>query len=102
MHTLKIKIGKAMLEYQANDMEDIHKFHSYMGMLPEVCDSCQSQNIFLNHRQVIGKEGDKAGKVFNYYGVRCKDCGATLNFQKSDTGYYISWDKKMEKYDGGG
>jgi hypothetical protein len=90
MINLKIKIGNSVLEFQANTMKEIHKFSAIYGMLPSKCDACKSPEIFLNH---------KAPKGNDYFGLRCKTCGAELTLhQKKEGGFFIKQGEKMEVY----
>jgi len=91
MITLKLKIGKGMLEYQANHAKDIHKFSAIYGALPEICGLCQSSDIFLSHKSPKGND---------YYTVTCKSCGAELTLhQKKEGGFYLKYDDKFVKYE---
>lgn len=94
MITIKIKVGNSQLEYQAEDVKKIHKFASVYGALPEKCECCGSPALYLFH---------KAPKENDYFGVKCKACGAELTFhQKKEGGFYVKHDDKMQKYSGGG
>jgi hypothetical protein len=91
MITLKLKIGKNLLEYQAENLKDVFRFSSILGALPEVCDNCQSQDVFLNYR--------KTKENFDYYLYTCKKCGAEITFgQKKEGGFFIKSGDKMRIY----
>lgn len=91
MFTLKLKIGKSMLEAQFNTMKPVHEFCSVYGALPSVCDACQSDDIYLSH---------KSPKDNDYYTIVCKSCGAelALHQKKDGKGFYIKRGEKMEVY----
>ena len=90
MFTIKFKVGNGMLEYQAPDMKTIHKFSAIYGGMPDVCDNCKGKNIFLSH---------KSPKENDFYTLKCKDCGAELQFhQKKAGGMYLKYGEKMEVY----
>lgn len=91
MLTLKIKIGRTQLEFEAEDVKKIHRFSSVYGALPEKCDACKSDDIFLSWKSPEG---------FNFYVVKCKSCGAELliHEKKDGGGFYVKADEKMEKY----
>jgi transcription elongation factor Elf1 len=92
MITLKFKIGKSQLEYTCDDAKKAHIFSSVYGALPDKCDVCGKDNIFLSHRS--------AKEEFEYYLVQCKDCGASLALheRKSGKGFYVKQGEKMEVY----
>lgn len=90
MYTLKLKIGKSVLEIQASDLRDICKKSAVLGMLPDKCDNCSEENLYLFH---------KAPKENDYYGIACKDCGAELLLhQKKAGGFYMVAGEKMSVY----
>ena len=90
MYTLKLKIGKSVLEIQANDLKEICKKSAVLGMLPDKCDNCSGENLYLFH---------KAPKENDYYGIACKDCGAELLLhQKKAGGFYMVAGEKMSVY----
>jgi transcription elongation factor Elf1 len=90
MIKIKFKIGKSMIEFENNDLKNIFKFSGLMGELPEACTLCNSPDVFLSHKSPKGND---------YYMLKCKKCGAELNFhQRKEGGFYIKWDDKFEKY----
>lgn len=90
MITYKIKIGKGMLEFQANDMKTIHKWSDVWGALPSKC-SCGSDDIHLSFTKT--QEG------FEYCKLKCKHCGATYTIKQSKAGeYFIDPKEKFEVY----
>ena len=90
MITLKVKLGKTMIEYQGQDFKTVCDFSTLLGMMPEKCGKCGRENIYLYH---------KAPKGNDYYGVACKDCGAEFNFhQKKEGGFYIRHDDVWQKF----
>lgn len=92
MIKLKLKIGQGMLEYEDADIKTIHRFSAIYGMLPEVCDACGSNNIFLSYKNPKGND---------YYTIACKKCGAELAFhQKKEGGFYLVAGEKMTVYKG--
>ena len=90
MITLRVKIGKSVLEYQAEDMKKVHAFSSVYAALPDKCDVCGSEDVFLSWKNP--KEND-------YYTINCKKCGAELALHQRKTGgFYIVAGEKMEVY----
>ena len=90
MITYKIKIGKGMLEFQANDMKMIHKWSDVWGALPSKC-SCGSDDIHLSFTKT--QEG------YEYCKLKCKHCGATYTIKQSKAGeYFIDSKEKFEVY----
>jgi hypothetical protein len=89
--TYKVKVGNGMLEGQFNDLKTACMFGALAGALPSACDACGSQDVHLNHRKVKG---------FDFYGVRCKACGAELKFGQHKEGgsFFVEAGKKMEVY----
>ena len=83
-------IGKSKISCEAHQMKEIHKFSSVWGMLPNKCDECGSDHVYLYHKNPEGND---------YYGIKCKDCGAELNLhQKKLGGFYIKNGEKMQVY----
>lgn len=91
MITIKFKVGKSMVEYQNADLKTIMKFSALLGALPQKCDCCASENVYLSHKSPKGND---------YYMIRCKDCYAELNFhQKKEGGtFYLVDGEKMSVY----
>lgn len=95
MPILKIKIGNSELEFQDNDMNEVHKFSSIWGSLPNACQACGSLNVALGHRSVKTAEG----QIYQYCTFVCKDCKAELTIKKNTNGqYYIERDAVMAVY----
>jgi len=88
----KIQLGSMHLTFESENMKDIFKWSALYNNLPKVCDACQSEEVFLNHR------GDKDGH--DYYNIRCGTCGAEGKFgqNKVGGGLFYKWDTKMELY----
>ena len=95
MFTIKMKFGSAMIEYQDTDIKKIHRFSSVWGMLPQICVCCKSPNVILYFKSPGGND---------YYGVKCKDCGAEkmLHQHKEEKGggFYSKPKDKMEVWQG--
>jgi hypothetical protein len=92
MIEITLKLGRGSIKYQDSRLENIHKFSSIYGALPDKCDNCSSDNLFLNY---------KAPKGNDYYSIACKDCKAELNLhQKKDGGFYVVAGEKMTIYKG--
>lgn len=90
MLTYKIRIGEGTLEFQADSLDKICRMSAVLGMIPSACSNCESQKVFLSHKNPGGND---------YYVVKCKDCGAELLIrQKKAGGYYIKDDDKMSVY----
>lgn len=90
MITLKLRIGKGMLEFQGNNSRDAHKFSAIYGALPNVCDNCKSDDIFLSYKSPKGND---------YYTLTCKKCNAELVLhQKKEGGFYLKYGEKMTVY----
>lgn len=91
MITIKIKIGKTMLEGQFNDVKSAHKFSAIYGALPNVCDACGKDNIYLSHKNIKDNE---------YFTIVCKDCGAELSLhqKKVGGGFYVKFGDKMKVF----
>lgn len=90
MITLKLKIGKAVIEYQAEKMESIHKFSNVWGGVPDKC-SCGSDNIYPSFMET--KEG------YRYCKIKCKDCSATYTIKQTKNGdYFLDPKEKFEVY----
>lgn len=91
MVTIKLRIGRSMLEMQANNEKDIHKFCAIYGALPNVCDNCQSDDIYLSHKSPKGND---------YYTLVCKKCNASMRIhqKKEDKGFYVVAEEKMVIY----
>lgn len=90
MITLKLKIGRGMLEGQFNDVKSAHKFSAIYGAMPRICDACKSDDIYLSHKNIKGNE---------YFTINCKACGAELSLhQKKEGGFYLKYDEKMTKF----
>lgn len=90
MIQLKLKVGKSELLFDATNAKDIHRFSAIYGALPDVCDACKSEDIYLSHKAPSGND---------YYMLKCKKCGAELNFhQKKEGGFYVKYGEKMQVY----
>jgi len=87
----KMKIGKMDIEIEANDMKSIFKFSGIYGNLPKACHSCDSEELFLDHRSPSG---------FDYYALKCAKCGASGNFGQAKEGGQLFWkyDTKLVPY----
>jgi len=91
MVRLTTRIGKTTLEIEAPDMKTVCKASALIGAIPDKCGLCQSDEIHLTHKAPGGND---------YYGVRCKKCGAEQNFhQRKEGGFYITAGDKFSIYD---
>ena len=92
MVTLKRKVGNSQIEVQAQDFKGICSADDLLGRMPDKCSLCGSADLHLYHKTPKGND---------YFGVRCRGCGAEQAFhQKKEGGFYIKWDDKFEKFDG--
>jgi hypothetical protein len=94
---LTLKLGNKLFKVSGEGTyKEIVKNMSFWTQLPEVCDSCKSTKIGLQHRGAKTKEG----KPVDYYGLKCLDCGAELTFHEKmeGKGFYLTYDDKFEKY----
>ena len=90
MYTYKAKVGRGMLEVQENDFKAIWERASFIGDFPDKCGKCGSEEIAPLH---------KIPKGYEYFGLKCKSCGAELTFhQKKDGGFYIRYDDEWKKF----
>lgn len=90
MIVYKVKIGKGMLEFQGNRMEDVHKWGHVWGGLPDKC-SCGSDDIHLAFME--SKEG------FRFCKLKCKDCTATYTIKQNKQGeYFIDPNEKFQVF----
>ena len=94
MVRFKQKMGRGQIEIEAQDFKQICSAMDLVGRFPEKCSMCGSDDLHLYHKMPKGNE---------YFGIRCRSCGAEQSFhQKKDGGFYIKYDDKFEKYQGGG
>ena len=90
MYTYKVKIGKGMLEVQENDFKSMWKKASFIGDFHDKCGKCGSENIAPMQKSPKGND---------YWGLKCKDCGAEMTFhQKKEGGMYIRYDDGWTKF----
>lgn len=91
--TLALGNKKLVLDGEG-DSKTIIKAFGFWCNLPSKCGACNSTNIGLHH---------KAPKGNDYYGMRCNDCTAELNFGQNKTGgsMFMRADAKWEKWSGG-
>lgn len=70
-----------VIEFDFNDQKDLFgKMHMLQEILTEnTCGKCGKHNIVFSVRTV-----DK----YTYYELKCKDCGAVLQFGQTDDGLY--------------
>lgn len=92
MVKFKQKMGRGQIEVESQDFKGLCKVMDLIGRFPDKCSSCQSDDLHLYHKSPKGND---------YYGVRCRYCGAEQAFhQRKEGGFYIKWDDKFEKYGG--
>lgn len=92
--TLKIKIGSKSLEITGEgDNKQVIKNFSFWSQLPDKCGLCKSNNMALNYRSPKGND---------YYGLKCLDCGADLNFgqYKQGGGFFLRSDEGWKVWNG--
>ena len=92
---LHIPLGnKKLIVEGEGTQQQIMKGLSFWSNLPEKCGACGDSNINLNYRKPKG---------YDYYGLQCKACEATINFgqTKEDGMFFIKFDAKWEVYKAG-
>jgi hypothetical protein len=88
--TFKTKVGNGMLEVTEQDFKAIWSKASLIGDFPTECGKCGSKDIAPMHKTPKGVE---------YFGLKCKACGAEQTFhQKKEGGFYIRFDDEWTKY----
>lgn len=94
MITQRLKIGNEWIEVTYNSDKELLEKGSFWREVAKrtKCDVCDKTDISLNMR---------VPKGFSYYGLKCNDCGADINFgQVKATGeFFLRWDNKFTKYD---
>lgn len=75
MAKFRINIGNTVVESEGSDLRDVIADFSRAAEVfsHSQCGHCQSQRVYPSHR----KTSD--GK-YDYYSMKCADCGAELNF----------------------
>ena len=92
MVKLEFNIGKTKLTFDADNSKMAHMISDLYGSLPNKCDCCNSEDVYLSHKNI--KENE-------YFGIKCKSCGAELSFhQKKTGGFYVIDGEKMTVYKG--
>ena len=95
---LSLSIGKSLLEFDGKDFKETAKTAAALTQASN-CGLCKSENVALGFKVVKGKEGtDKAGQSFDYYSVKCVDCGAEAVFGMYQSGGMFL--KQWAKWDG--
>ena len=90
MYTYKVKVGKGQLEIQEPDFKKMWEHASFVGDFPSVCGKCKSDDIAPMQKSPKGND---------YWGLKCKSCGAELTFhQKKEGGFYIRYDDEWKKF----
>lgn len=88
--TFKAKVGNGMLEVNETDFKAIWAKASLIGDFPTECGKCKSKDIAPMH---------KTPKEVEYFGLKCKSCGAEQVFhQRKAGGFYIKYDDVWTKY----
>ena len=88
MIKLKTKIGNSVLELEFQSQTEFFKLGSVYTQLPTKCTCCNSEDLGLFYRNP---------KDYDYYGVICRSCGASLNFGSyKKGGFFIKGD--FEKF----
>src|SRR3990167_1076320 len=91
---LSMTIGNKKLTLEGDgDQKKIIQAFSFWSQLPQKCSACKSTNIALNYKSPKGND---------YYGLKCLDCGAELNFGQHKVGgtFYIKSDSTWERWGG--
>lgn len=89
-YVYKQKIGNGMLEVTENDFKAIWAKASFIGDFPSKCGKCGSGDIAPMQKSPKGND---------YYGLKCKECGAELTFhQRKEGGFYIRYDDVWTKF----
>lgn len=91
---LRIKIGKSELEIESNDIKELFAQGGAFTQATK-CKLCGSIDLGLEYRKVIAKEGENAGKTFEYYNVKCMDCNGTAQLGEFRGGgmFLKRWEK---------
>lgn len=95
---IKINIGKSQLEFEGRDYKEVIKEAAAFSQSTK-CGLCDSQNVSLDYRYAVAKEGEKKGQGFDYYKIKCLDCGAYTQLGQYKTGGWFA--KKWEIYNSG-
>lgn len=91
--TLKIKLGSKVLELHGEGTgKQMVKSFAFWANLPEKCGNCNDSNITLNYKSPKGND---------YYGLKCLQCNAELNFgqHKQGDSFFLRWDDKWEVWE---
>ncbi len=90
MIKLKTKIGSSDLELEFQDQKELFKRGAVFTCFPSKCSLCGSEDLGLLYRNP---------KEYEYYGVTCKKCEASVNFgMYKKGGFFIKGD--FEKFNG--
>jgi hypothetical protein len=92
---IKINIGKSQLEFEGRDFKEAVKEAAAFSQATN-CGMCKSTNVTLDYRYTVAKQGDNAGKGYDYYSVKCLDCGARSHLGEYKTGGFFA--KQWEQY----
>lgn len=93
---IKINIGKSQLEFEGRDFREVSKEAAAFCQSTK-CFLCKSQNVAIDYRYVVAKEGKNVGQGFDYYSVKCLDCGGRMQLGQYKTGGWFT--KKWEKFE---
>ena len=89
---LHVPLGskKLVVEGQGTQQQ-VMQILSFWSTLPEKCGKCDSPNIELSYRKPKG---------YDYYGLRCAECNASINFGQAKEGgnFFIKYDANWEVY----
>ena len=77
MITLKLKVGKAVVEVTGKNEKEVIEDASIFYEMPCSCGLCKSNNIGFRHR---------AHKDYSFYELLCLDCLATFAFGQRKEG----------------
>ena len=93
---IKIYIGKSQIEFEGRDYKEVSKEASAFSQSTK-CHLCKSQNVALDYRYAVAKEGANKGQGFDYYSVKCLDCFGRMQLGQYKTGGWFA--KKWEKFE---
>jgi DNA-directed RNA polymerase subunit RPC12/RpoP len=75
------KTDKFSAEFEGNQKELFAQIGTFQEIFEEKCAKCGSSNI-----RFVVRTAEKDGKKYDYYELRCADCGARLAFGNLDDG----------------
>lgn len=85
--------GKFSVDLEGNQKDVWSQLAVFQEIFEEKCGKCGSENV----RFVVRKAKDAKGKEYDYYELRCKDCGAKLAFGSLEDGSGLFPKRKDEE-----